>query len=545
MNKLLVFLFLAITPIAVWAQPGGGKNLPSDQVDVITDFEAALEETEKVQVKPEMPEVDAGKRTEQNYNISLKRIPLKYGAPTIKPIAVKTEKTNNDVYKGFIKLGYGSPNSPLAQASYYLSDPGHYQAGIEVFHHSANFKKLENQRFRNTNGKINGTWFSPDGYAINGRIGYTSDEVHFYGYDHEASTYAREGIKQNFNTFTAGAKIFNGTRTTGDINYSADVDLYAMRDNYAAKETGLLLTLGGNKWFNERHSLDLQVITDFSTFNDTIKKDLHNFFIRPSFTYHGDFFKVKLGANVASHKDEFYLYPDLEATVNILGKSLGLFLGWQGGLYKNNFKNLAAYNPFILSRIDVRNTFYHDYYGGIRGNVGLFEYSGKAGYKTAKNLALFNSDRIINNPLDTLRFNVLYDTANIVYIQGGLTIRPVKDLEIGGNILYNIYDLQTEDKPWHLPAITLNATAIYTTFEGKLRVKGDLFIENGVPYRDLRGFKGNLNGLLDLNIGVHYQATKNFGVFVDFNNLAANKRQRWFRYPTYGLNVMGGITARF
>jgi hypothetical protein len=38
---------------------------------------------------------------------------------------------------------------------------------------------------------------------------------------------------------------------------------------------------------------------------------------------------------------------------------------------------------------------------------------------------------------------------------------------------------------------------------------------------------------------------KNFGAFVDLNNLANNKRERWYLYPQFGLNILAGITARF
>ena len=81
--------------------------------------------------------------------------------------------------------------------------------------------------------------------------------------------------------------------------------------------------------------------------------------------------------------------------------------------------------------------------------------------------------------------------------------------------------------------------------EDKLRLKAELYVENGVPYLDEDGEAGNLNGLFDLSFGADYQVAKNFGIFLNLNNVAANKRERWVNYPTYGINVLGGITARF
>ena len=59
------------------------------------------------------------------------------------------------------------------------------------------------------------------------------------------------------------------------------------------------------------------------------------------------------------------------------------------------------------------------------------------------------------------------------------------------------------------------------------------------------GEADNLNGLFDLSLGAEYQATENIGIFFQLNNLANNRRQRWANYPTYGINILGGITARF
>ena len=70
-------------------------------------------------------------------------------------------------------------------------------------------------------------------------------------------------------------------------------------------------------------------------------------------------------------------------------------------------------------------------------------------------------------------------------------------------------------------------------------------MENGLHYKLADGTSDNLNSLFDLSLGAEYLFTENIGAFFDVNNLLDNKRQRWRYYPTYGLNVMLGLTARF
>ena len=130
----------------------------------------------------------------------------------------------------------------------------------------------------------------------------------------------------------------------------------------------------------------------------------------------------------------------------------------------------------------------------------------------------------------------------------GIKTRPAplfEGFEIIGAFSQNIYDLDNEEKPWHLPALTVNVGGRYTTLENKLTVRGDFFLENGVPFVNAEGEADNLNALFDVSLGAEYYFSERFGGFVQLNNLANNRRERWFRYPTFGINALAGIMVRF
>lgn len=536
-NISLLLSFL-VCSLNAFAQP----ELPSEEVEVIKDFEAALEESFKINIKPVLPPVDTSSRN-LLYNIPNKTINLEYLPPKIRPVAMKRDPVP-PAYKGYLKLGYGIPSSPYGEVSFHSADPKKYEVGAHFKHHSANFKEIEHQRFAKTDIGLDGTYFHELGFALNGDVGYNINEVHFYGYNHDEQSYNREEIRQRFNTFNLGIKFFNGESTQGDINYHAAANLINIVDNFAVSETSLDIDLGVTKWFNETHPLTVKIITDFTTFDTTEKQNLNNFYFQPSFTYHADMFKVKVGGNLTSFKDQFTFYPDIEASVNIIGNQLSAFAGWEGDTYKNNFKNVTDYNPFVVSRFGIQNTGYHNFFGGVRGNIKILDYEIQAGLKKSDDLALFLRNSMAHG-IDTLRFNILYDTVDIVYLKGTLNASPIKGLDVIFTVGQNVYTLMNESKAWGLPALEVNLAAVLKTMEDKLRIKGELFIENGIPYINSNGEADNLNGLFDLSFGAHYQATKNFGIFFDLNNIANNKRQRWEEYPTYGINILGGITARF
>lgn len=538
---LTALCILATLPFFANAQ----GNLPSENVTVLKNFEAQLLDAERIDVSPELPRPDTT-RSLQTYRLPFREIDIDYPPPSIRPYGMKREKLAES-YNGILRAGGGFPNSIYGDGAYRYLFEKSLDLGLRVQHHSANFKQTPNQRFSNTLAAVDGAYYAKQGFAINAGLGYQQNNLFFYGYNFDETftdTVPADDVRQRFSTIRFNGGIFNGERTQGDFNYKANLDAYFLNDAYASKEQGFDLQIGGTKWFAEKHSLEVLLRTDLTFFTDTAAQTLHNFFLIPAFTFHGDGFKVRVGVNVANHNDEFRFFPDVLASVSILGSSLTAFAGADGTLQKNNFMNLTTYNPFLISRPVLENTQVRHYYGGVKGNLSFLQYSGQVGYKQTQNLALF---LLQDNPLipSHRRFDVLYDTVSIVNIQGSVTLNLIKDLEIAGTVNQNIYTTTVQEKPWHLPALTVNASARYTTLEGKLAVKGEIFLENGVPYINPQGDADNLNTLFDVSLGAEYFFSKNIGVWAKINNLANNERQRWQYYPTYGINALAGVSARF
>jgi hypothetical protein len=347
-----------------------------------------------------------------------------------------------------------------------------------------------------------------------------------------------------------GAKIFNGVQTAGDINYSAGFDFYAMGDEFAANETGFDLKLNATKWIRGKHSFDIGIRTDFTNFKvNGVEQTLHNYWLTPSFTFHGSAIKIKAGVNLASHNDEYLPFPEAEVVVNLTGNELAFYTGITGGLDKNTFRSLTTYNPYLNTQFPdetLRNTKYFNVYAGLKGNLKFLEYMVQGGYKPTNDLPLYFFRHIDDNLL-IHDFDIRYDDVNIINISASLKATILKNLALTGTLSQNIYDTNDEQKAWHLPALDVNFMAVYTTSDNKLKAKAQLNLQDGVTANDLGGVNRwtNLNALYDISLGGEYWFVKKFGAFLEVNNLLNNKRQRWIYYPTYGVNVLAGITARF
>ncbi len=54
-----------------------------------------------------------------------------------------------------------------------------------------------------------------------------------------------------------------------------------------------------------------------------------------------------------------------------------------------------------------------------------------------------------------------------------------------------------------------------------------------------------IRNAFDLNLHAEYRFNKMLSFWVGFNNFAAFRYNRWFRYPMQGFNGMGGVTLSF
>lgn len=520
------------------------EDLPSGKVEVIKNYDAKLFDAEKLPLQGSLPE-DEG--TEKNYDYNLnpktmdKKPDIKYEAPNIRPLSVAAEKLPES-YKGYLKLGSGYPVSAYAEGAYSFTNQKTYFVDLYGKHYGIFSAPRENQVFAETNLGISGTNYLEAGVGINGHLGLDLNNYRFYGgYNEGDTTFPGDPAKRRFSNVGAGLKIFNSKKNKNDLDYWAGVEIYGYKDNFAATERGFGLDLGATKWFSQKHNFTLQITNSLLAFGDTEKTKHNNVNIKPSFTFHGNAFKVKVGANMVNAEEGFLFFPDIEVSANIVGPAVMIFAGATGDMYQNSFKRLTTLNPFLQTHYGGPfNTKYYDFYGGIGGGFRSVKYRIKAGYKTNDDYALF-----VQQENDLRQFDVITDDVNIIYIGGELSATFFDDLTTSVNFLQQGASPRVQSKAFGIVPFQLGFNATYKTFEDKFFLKGDLNFASGSPYRNRFGSIGNLNPLFDISVRGEYFFTKQFSAFLGLNNLAAVKYQRWYRYPTYGFNVLGGIGIRF
>lgn len=515
-------------------------DLPGGKVEVVKSFDARLAETDKIRINAPVPQPDTSSNRYQ-YNALETDIKMEYEAPTIKPLAMGSEKLP-PVYKGFAKAGIGFPLSPYAEGSYY-HDADNFNILAHLRHHSANDKKRENQRFMDNDFMLRGNYYFEQGIGIGARTNYSLDDYYFYGYDEADTSFLPQYARRRFKTFDLGFSVFNVENGDSDLNYWGKADFYTHRDDLAdpGSETGTLLNFGIKKYLQGKHPIAAEIITDMSSYTDTATYRLNNFFFIPSAAYIGEMFSAKGAIRIASHNDEFFFLPDLQVAVNLAEGKFRVQAGWDANLYKNSFRNLTDYNPFIAPILPaLQNAKYDDFYAAIGGVAGSWNYELRGGYKPTTNMALY-----LPTVGDPTRFSVIYDTVNIVYAKLNLHTTIQKNLTVGLSAGYNLFNPTVQEEAWQIPALETNLSLVYRALDNKLRLRGEMYFTGGVPVLTPENEKETLNALFDVSLGADYMFTEKFGLFLNLNNLASNRWRRWFNYPTYGINVLGGLIVRF
>jgi hypothetical protein len=515
----------------------------NEKIIITNSYDARLKISERKVIPPVLPQPDTA-TVEQMYAINPPLKGVAYDAPKFRPLSLKTANPEK-AYSGLAKLGGGVPTSLLGEIGYGSKVNEQLEGKVWYRHHAQNADKLlANQRFFQHEGQIAANYFINEQLALDGKIGYTYNRVHFYGYNHDSLTFTADRVRQDYKIFDLETRIYNKEHTDADFNYSVSPKLYLMNDFYSNKESGLEVGLSASKWFNETHPLRLNIRADLTRFKDTVVQNLNNIYLQPSFTFHGERFKLKIGGNFVSNNDAFSLFPDMELGLRIFGDGIQVFAGATGDLRKNTYRNIAAYNPFIDIRASrLRNTHVSQFYGGVKGDLGWLDYSGQIGYSRASDLALYQT---LHTTEGITRFGVIYDTVDVVNVQGTVKLQPAPNVVIRGTLSQNITMLTTlEEKPWGLPTLEGNFTGLYTLLEGKASLKANCYVADGIWFKNTEGSAERGKVLFDFGFGGTYRIGDHIGAFLDINNLLNNRRARWANYPMIGTNLLIGITARF
>jgi hypothetical protein len=537
MNKrALILISCLMYMFSAYAQT---DTIKTDIIDVIKPFKAVLSEALKIPSNPN-PEVPETTTPELVYKLPELRhsdVPTLY---TIKPLSLGTQllpKTKNN----YTRMGYGNYQMPLFEVYMNTKRNRDYQLGTFIKHLSADGGNM--QQFSNNTASIYGKRFIDNG-IIDADLLYHRNVVNLYGAKRDDLTQGNM-LRNQFDLIDANVSYGNVQKDTSKLTYKVGVNYYnyALNNNFSENN----FKLSGNF----RKSLDgnpINVYTAVQLNQSNILDTGYNrtfVDINPDYTLNiNNRFKILLGFNSTTFVDsagtKFHFFPKADVSYQIIPRAFTVFGGITGNLQRHTLRSITTENPFMRG-IGFENTLNQfETYGGIRGIISpQTSFTVRASYATIKNMLFFGADSVIFSQ------HTIYDAsaAGLTTITAELNHDFYDHFHFAFNMNYFGYDLSI-NAPYSRPTF-ITATNLWYNISSKFLVRGEVYTWNSRSILISNVEEQNMKGFVDLNLGFEYRYSKTVALFLNINNLANNKYERWFNLPVYGFNIMGGLGVSF
>ncbi|MCB9255824.1 MAG: TonB-dependent receptor [Chitinophagales bacterium] len=538
----ICLLFFAFASQLSYAQEEG--NLGSEDIIVVKDYEARIVDAEKIKINPNIPEIETEKLVLE-YNVPSKLLELNYPPHTLKPYSmpkVKSE-TFNDSY---IRLGFGTQFSPLAEVVYMNDDVKNTVFGAYYKHLSA-YGKTDNQKFRDNDlGTFVKYYLKKTELGAN--FNFMQNQDYFYGYNHADTSFTSKEINHRLREIGGSLYLKNAGLNEKNFDHFQELSTSFTNDNFDVNEWFVNYKVKFTKVNKNKHFFNVIGEMDFSNYIPSApgRGDLEReiFWFGGDYTFNNDDWKLTAGivgaAGDINDEQQFNVYPKLYTEKRLYKNFLIFYSGWSRRLQKNTYLNFASENPYINSDIMLENSRIEDRMAGFKGSVDKFSYNARFSNKVIKQMPIY-----VNDSTDMKRFNIVYDkntTVININLEGAYAwnnkLRSVLNFD------FMLYEPDGLEKAWHLPMINTNFSTSYLLKE-KLLMKAEIFGLAGAFAQDENGNAQKIKGMVDINLGAEYQFTKYLSFFAQLNNLANFKYQNWYNYPTFGFNGMVGVQFRY
>jgi outer membrane cobalamin receptor len=112
---------------------------------------------------------------------------------------------------------------------------------------------------------------------------------------------------------------------------------------------------------------------------------------------------------------------------------------------------------------------------------------------------------------------------------------------------YFNYNTKTLEEAWHRPTFKLTGTFRYNVYE-KIVFGSNIYFISGMrakSYTSTTEEVLTLSGIIDLNLSVQYLFSDRLGAFLRFDNILGKNYERYYRYPSRGIQIIGGVSINF
>jgi len=524
------------------------KDLGDENVLVVKAYQPTLTDAYKISDVPQKDTTQV-QSPQLMYEVDPQKYNTEFRPSPIKPVKIKDDSVKK-LYHGYVKGGYGNYNNYYGEVMYNALRSKEFDAGVHYRHRSAT-GKIKNYGYPGWSDnlfELFGKKFM-EFSTLDASFSYQRLVHHFYGYDSPPYIFSKSETRHRFQDFNGRAGFGSNYRAASDkIDYHIGLSYYNFADNYQSAENNFGLTGFAAKDF-DGHYAKLSAVVNLTEHNQpVIGKESRTFIsLQPRYSFVTALINFDAGANAEAEfgdVNRYHLYPYIKAKYQLIDDAVSVFAELKGNMEQNRFRSLSLENPFLDDNPFIRNTNNKfDVGGGINARLD----------RNLKAVILASFQRKLNEPFfenltntaSPVSFKVVYYDVNVFNVHGEIIYEHNKILNLCVKADYQKFSNANDDIFWHKPVMKITLTGGYNIGD-KILIKTDWFYNSQVYAKSDEpiGFT-TIKGWLDLNLGGEYIYKKNLSLFVKLNNIGSVRYSRWYQYPNYRFNVMGGLTYSF
>lgn len=559
-------LFLLISVQVSFAQQDD-ENIGTEVINVVKPYTPTVSDAFKVKETPVIEDDEDLKKKEVEYNIFSVPVASTF-TPSKGKAAIVEKQAPKKLFNNYASLALGNYLNVLAEfyATLPISRTENFTIGLN--HHSTQGEIKEVQlddKFYDTGLSLVYAKRDRDvSYQIEGL--FKHQLYNWYGTSYSLTDLQRSNIDASHTYFTggleAGLTVKNSFFKGGNIKYRRFWDTYDASENRIVIQPEFVFDVV-DKTINLNTTLDY-VGGVFDTNNLDLKYTYLLAGINPNHKITQDDLVVNLGVELAfgidseNSESNFYVYPKINASYNLVDDLVIAFAGVDGGLQQNSYEQFAQENKFLAPTLGIAPTHNQfDAYLGFKGKLSSkVSYNVKASYLNEQDKALFmlnpvnDVDAFTENYNKANSFGVVYDDVNTLKFFGKLNAQVSKNYTVGVSAQYASFSVDKLEEAWNLPQ--LKAT-LYGDFKFSDKWFGGLNFFYVGERKDMLQSTTllvtsevvTLKGYFDANAHIGYNITDRFTAFLKANNIASQDYQKWLSYPVQQVQVLGGLTYKF
>lgn len=562
---------------------GQGNNNEHIAVD---DYQRTITKSDKVNTAPQLND-SVIELPDVKYYIEPTYHEVTFETLPIKAAKLKVTEPLDKLYSGYVKAGLGTYTMPFLDAYYGSQRSKTMSWGVNIKHHSSltNLKNVGTNLFSdNEAGVFYKRLFKK--YTFDNRLNYERNKYHYYGFSN-ADTLIPESYRTNsdttrqvYQTISYSAKLKSMHKDSSQISHTTNLAYYYLNGASGISENNIGIKSNIFKYIG-KEEIGADVSLVINHLKQPIFSPVSSIVLAPdSETKYGNtvfkfnpFIKTrrgnllaKVGAGIHSEitsAARFFFYPDLSASYSLFNNIFVPYAGITGGMQQNSFNTFRKVNPFVLESISTtylkktvgyKNTNQRiNLYGGFKGSVtSSISFNLKAQFEKLDNFAMYVNDTMYSYEN---KFDVAYDSIDKTTLSAQIGYHFQEKIKVFLKGEYYNYSMLTQEYAWNMPDFEVSLLGVYDLADKIVARANFRLVGNRKTYslNPVENVIANTSGkyittlkpYFDASLGVEYRYNKRLSAFIDFNNIAGKRYQRWSEYPVYSFNLLGGITYSF